>query len=423
MSCRVQSLIAFTLILLVFGLRIPDLFIHPRFWAEEGMFYYRYAMEHSFWDTLFSIQLGYFSLFANMGAALAGLLPIASAPIATTFLSLLVMLVPHLIIWCGNSELWQSSPKKWLASAVILFVGQHDELWLNSITLQFHAGLIVFLLLLEAKPSRPFIHYLLLGLAGLSGLVACLLAPLYAYRAWRHRSRYHYIMAGILIGVSIFHIAAIVWADEGLSTRMQYFHWQQRITPIFSNGVHMLLLRDSFAINNLHRMIMEHGYGMDLMLYFLLASLLCFIGLIILMLRLHRHEQRLWFVGGFLITLLLTIFLAMSGHAANPRYAYIPTAIAALSLAGGISFHLPLKHITNSIAVMLLAVVVIIHFLGFWGGFYSYHPSWPKWQHEVARWKNGEIDRLAIYPHWKHIPWYIEPVEAPINKQEKGEGA
>ena len=49
--------------------REPRLFVYPRFWAEEGTFYFRAALERGFFESLlnpFPVQYGPYLLFSKM---------------------------------------------------------------------------------------------------------------------------------------------------------------------------------------------------------------------------------------------------------------------------------------------------------------------------------------------------------------------
>ncbi len=53
--------------------RAPQLLADPRFWAEEGSRYFRYATENGFWATLFFLdpRAGYLDVTRHFSAGLA----------------------------------------------------------------------------------------------------------------------------------------------------------------------------------------------------------------------------------------------------------------------------------------------------------------------------------------------------------------
>ena len=91
-------------------LRAPWLLFAPRFFAEEGVVYFRYATSHSFLETLGAWHLGYFALVPNLGAALAALLPLPYAPYATSLVGFLVQLLPAWLV-IEDRELFRSRPR------------------------------------------------------------------------------------------------------------------------------------------------------------------------------------------------------------------------------------------------------------------------------------------------------------------------
>ncbi len=81
---------------LLMWLRAPSLLVHPRFWAEEGTYWFQYASTHSLMQDLFFLfpPSGYLNLMANIGGVLssatARFLKIEYAPLATTIAAFLV---------------------------------------------------------------------------------------------------------------------------------------------------------------------------------------------------------------------------------------------------------------------------------------------------------------------------------------------
>jgi hypothetical protein len=121
--------IFFLALFLIFGAilawRAPRLLLAPRFWAEEGSVYFKFAYEHSFLRALFFVywEAGYLYLLVNVVTAIAAhLLPLEYAPFATVYTALVIQLVPFLIILYGKSSVFTSIRKKITACLVFLFL-------------------------------------------------------------------------------------------------------------------------------------------------------------------------------------------------------------------------------------------------------------------------------------------------------------
>jgi hypothetical protein len=75
----------FLLFAFVVLLRQPALLLNPRFFCEEGMIYYAYALHHPMLDALLRTAAGYYSLVQNVSALLAAYcVPVEWAPLVTT---------------------------------------------------------------------------------------------------------------------------------------------------------------------------------------------------------------------------------------------------------------------------------------------------------------------------------------------------
>jgi hypothetical protein len=85
------------LVTLIIISRKPILLVEPRFWWDESAIHYAYAFNHSLMDTLTAVHQGYFSLINNIFSAVATrLVTIEHAPYVSTYMALLVMLLPLL---------------------------------------------------------------------------------------------------------------------------------------------------------------------------------------------------------------------------------------------------------------------------------------------------------------------------------------
>lgn len=150
-----KKLAIFLGIILAIIYRSPELFIQPRFWAEEAPTYFKYAYENSFLDGLFMVvgggEAGYLLLLGNISAVLATLVPLKYAPFVTTYFSLFIYLIPFIIILWGNSYVWDTPLKKILAVLIVLFSPSVStpEVWLNMVNSQVYCGIISLCILFE----------------------------------------------------------------------------------------------------------------------------------------------------------------------------------------------------------------------------------------------------------------------------------
>ena len=204
-------------------LRDPSLFTAPRFFAEEGVFYFRNAATGDAWAALSQTPKGYLSLFANVAAYLAALAPLQTAPLVTTLFATAVQLaILAFVIW-GPLPFLRSTGARLLLGLALLHIGQADAIWLNSISLHARLPVLTLLVLVDRREHISRTHTLgtvcLLLLAGLEGVTSCVLVPLFAWRWWRSRSRLHGLQLAALGAAAALQLALVASAP-GLDDRL-----------------------------------------------------------------------------------------------------------------------------------------------------------------------------------------------------------
>ena len=207
----------------VLVLRDPTLFTAPRFFAEEGVFYFRNAATGDAWAALSQTPKGYLSLFANVAAWLAALAPLHAAPLVTTLFAAAVQLaILAFVVW-GPLPFLRSTPARLLIGLALLYIGQADAIWLNSISLHAQLPVLTLLILLDRRGHISRAHtigtVLLLLFAGLEGVTSCVLVPLFGWRFWRSRSRLHGLQFAALGAAAALQLALVASAP-GLDDRL-----------------------------------------------------------------------------------------------------------------------------------------------------------------------------------------------------------
>ena len=231
---------------LFFGLSLwksPDIFNHPRFWAEEGSRFYAHCQGGSFWHCMAYVHGDSYQLLANTLVSLAAAAPVEDAPAVTTYLAFAVELgvVVQIVLFCREYRL---SPliAALLVAAWTVLPGRY-EVWLSATTIQWVAGISILWLLVM---PREWIERHWRGLAlwcavcGLSGVPAVLMAPIFLVRAVAGRSR-PVLGISLVLGIcAMFQLSLLVVFG---SARPFAFHplelgggflLQSVLSPIFS---------------------------------------------------------------------------------------------------------------------------------------------------------------------------------------------
>lgn len=394
-------------------LRSVHLLIHPRFWAEEGVIWFQYALEHNPWSTLVFVYnlSGYMNLAANVAAVLSGTAArighILRAPLASTIVALIIQTIPLIILCLGNSRIINSRWKLIVAGVIFLTLpSATPEIWLNSINSMSFAGLITLLLLFEENTNwRPGVRWtvrVLLVLCGLTGIYAVALAPFFLAYYFYRRSREHAVQGLILLAVGVVQAATVVYfkLHGGLPMRGEpvatlasinvlYYHvtvpvvGQELARPIFR----FFGMEDAWWVANSYPHWPDEST--------LLAGWASAILLIVILAWLCRRKcscDKLLLAGIFVLYAALTSIGALHGIAAA-RYAFLPAmAMLMLVLNNVEASGYGVKELVCSAAIAMAVSVGVIHF---------YHMemfSGPSWHDEIVKWEKDENYGMRVWP-------------------------
>ncbi|HZL99111.1 MAG TPA: hypothetical protein VFD43_02570, partial [Planctomycetota bacterium] len=210
---RTASLLLLALTAAAILLREPRLLLEPRLWGEDGSNYYRYAFQNGWLAALTYFPVngpGYYSFAQDAAAALAVALgPPERAAQIFLWISLLAQLTPALVVLFGRSYVWDTTWKRALVCALIVFSPAAGiELWLNLVIAMNHFGLAALCLLVEdlrapVSRTRAWLQRLLLVAGGLTGPWVVALTPLFVLKARSERSREARVQLGLLLAACL----------------------------------------------------------------------------------------------------------------------------------------------------------------------------------------------------------------------------
>lgn len=204
-----KNIVVLLIALIGIFLREPLYFMQPRIWAEEGSVHIQAVLDHGLIASIFLPHLGYFSLANNIitsvGFKLFGLEGIAYF---TTFASLIFMLLCISAPLYLKSKFWDDDFKRISLVFFALFLS-YQEIWLNTVNLQFYFclfGCLLFLSDIDQIDGAKFIAVsVLLLFCSMTGVTTVVLAPFYIYKCWKagwnrkHLSILFILLAGLLI--------------------------------------------------------------------------------------------------------------------------------------------------------------------------------------------------------------------------------
>lgn len=192
--------------------RSPTLLTDPRFWGEEGRYYYD-ALQTSPWSAFTLVVRGNFQLITNFGALLATAVPAVWAPAVTTYFGYaLAAACIHLFGLFARENGWSFLTAA-LATAVFALFAQGYEVYLSTVNAQWLCAItLLFLAVLRLENlsvARRAVLYVWVGICALSGVPPVMLTPFFFLAALLWRSRIHLRCALLLGAGAAIQIAVI----------------------------------------------------------------------------------------------------------------------------------------------------------------------------------------------------------------------
>ena len=385
--------------------RMPLIVLHGgRFWAEEGAVYFTNAWNRPWYDAWFAIHTGYLNFAAGFATWLALRLGGAMhAPLITVLIALALQCLPVYVILTHDFP-WRRSLLG-SAAAVLLCAMPPvtGEVWLNTITSQFHLALAAALIFAAPATQRALFRLdcIILGLAVLSSPVTSFLMPLFTLDAARRRGRNTLIPALIIFlgfcvqaTVYLFHImperghrlgAAALLAIVGLHTVVLQFTGLS-IAQSFANH-----LSDLHAA---HRVLLAGP-----------AICVGFYGVIALSIWHLRNTALARLLAALVLITFFSFYEALEGNfgvfmqiAGGQRYGFIPEVLNALLVVG---LACAARGLLQKLFVLTSVVLLVVGILMDRQGLGTF-ANGPAWQPQIAAWRRDPARVLVL---WPGNPW------------------
>ena len=400
-------LISLTLVLLTGAaivLRLPDLLIEPRFWAEEGRVYFAYALTVQPAEALFAVHQGYYSLLPNLATWLATRVPLEQAPAMTTVIAIVVQAVPALIV-ATSSAIWFAEPgRKALAVLIVLLVGAAGELHATTIAAQFHLAVATAIIYLEfstePRRARGAVLLLVLVIAGLTGVQSLMLAPFFAWRWWRD-GRYGDGFATLILGLCVVVQIFVIMGNPGEADR---FAPGEPLLPVLLNALEGLakglLVYPIAGDLGPGTRTLPHGDGI-----LLVGGLGVAAGVIAQLLLLRRGPGRDLLAAAWFIA--IVSFIGSRRMAGGDRYLEVSSILIVLALMA-LAFDNRRRQATRLCAGFAVLVALAMNAWLYQPRMASVHaPDWPSWSEEIAAWRDGQREEPRLHPQWADGAWTV----------------
>ena len=402
--------------------RYPAFFLSPRFWAEEGSRYFTnafaYAGARCWCHAFFYVdpRRGYYGLWETCATILAAnAVTLEKAPLVTTLLALGAQMIPVVLIVFG--EHFQGFYYKALAILVMLFSMPSNEIWLTTIGSKFYLALAAFIILID-RNSAPvarsssalrWIKRSVLAIAGLTGPVACVLAPMFLLVYLFERRNGEHARERLLQGM-ILGICAV------LQVLGMAFFTTEPVQPAASIGRYFFIAMFTRTPLNLllgtttaSRVWLAFNDWLLLapVRFVLVSAVIVALGgaMLVLLARAIGWKRVLLYAGAYGTMILSAYYGAlrtadMASPGVHMRYFYVPNVIFCLMLLE-VYMESGLKIGWRLALGALLALILCNGVIEFRSSIlYLYSADWPVWADEVAAWRSAGSPSESVLGIW-----------------------
>ena len=425
-------LLAATLIIIF---RYPSFILKPRMWGEESLYYETFFSNPNILDGFDAlIYPAYYILISRIVGLLASLVDPENAATVTTICGLIVLSIPLMIIFFGNSKYWSTTYQKVFLSAFLIFSCSTGEIWMNSTNVGFIMPVVTFLILMDENPGgylKIFLYSLCLFLAILTGPISLLMSPFFLYRFIQRKEPVYLIYCTLFLIFGLLQISYFLVASslEGIASpnrvlfdpisfRESYIYWisPNIIFPIF--GYFLATAFRTFAllsaqnpeqlVSLLELLPLNLGGTAELLIY-IAPLLIIFIGVItfstfIYFFKRSNIDEKVYMLILFVYLGLLLTLLSLGGHGGY-RYSYVSSFVLLFYLFQRFIFFS--SGLERSLIKSAISISLIIGVLEYYPRVISFspdfrtseEPQWPNWKNEVITWKNNPSYKVKIWPY------------------------
>jgi hypothetical protein len=401
-TIRFRVILFLSAVLLII-LREPALFIHPRLWAEEGTIFYAFALHHSLWDVFTTVHVGYLTLFNSIVSIMqVKLFSVENAAIVSTYMGLVVQLIPVYIIIFATNKFWNTSLKKIICTLIVIVV-MAPELWLNTTNSHFIFGLITFLILIISGSNlsnvQKYLFRALLLIGGLTGPASILFTPVFLLKAYREKEKEKYIQLILMSVCAIIQASVILYA-------VKYNNTYHRLTIINYKTTIYHFIVDNFSLLPHTPLLNFQIFSFELITLFGMTISVLMAYLFIIN---RKNGEYLIYIASFIIIATSSTLgsLDMSGGA---RYSYIPTCILLMIIVTETLDKYQSNDKPNYVISIILMTGLIVNIIWYkplineW----AYKPTYPKWSCEVAKWRVDSSYIPKIHPAFNDNGWPVK---------------
>jgi len=384
-------------------LKTPGIFLHPRFWAEEGSVFFRDLQGASLIDAAGYVYRGSILLPTSLGVWLATLAPLSLAPAITTYLAFAVQTGVAALIGLWGSERGLSKCVVFLLIGAWVLLPATYEVWATATNMQwtFSIAMLLVMLLPEEVLKRFAWAWRILALSsGLSGVPPCMLTPGFLVTGLRSRT---HLRLGLLLGMCAVLQLAVLIANPSSGRHLH-----------FDGGLTALLIAKSTItiLTGMHFWISTLGIGPSSSIHVIMA--LAAVGLLAFAVAAVSAatvapQSAMLLAGSSLLVATLNVLGAL-GDPWGVIWYISGRYMLFTSLAFCFLIALTSKHPRwGSIATAVLATIVIVGVFDRLSPAYWPFVEGPNWNNELSSCRPESKCRLIIWPSgFRGSTWSVD---------------
>ena len=406
---RRYELVALVLYAFVLVARAPWVLVLGRFWAEEATVHLAYAWNHSFLDALTAPQFGYCNLVANVAAIIASRVPLESAPRFTTALALLVQLIPAAMILFTSIPALSTPLRKVGALLLLLVAPANPDVYLNSINSQSVLCSAAGIILISEPGGRADRcgKWVVLGVAGLSGVAITFLAPLFWVQWWLERRRDRLTQALVLSACALLQF---VFISRGIAHEQRHLRFSSTalVGAAYGKFIAMPLMPTrpaNLQLAQLRQNAEETGALPGWVWFATAAGCAAFL---LVCWRSGNRAAMLLAAATLWVALLslcgsrdATSDLNLLAHITSAhRYYYAPQCFFLLALLASLGPRTSLPPALRVFGALWLGAALLVGMVNFACGPLEWPSifSGPAWSSQVEQWRKDPSKPLAVWP-------------------------
>ena len=181
--------------------RLPGVFLHPQFFAEDGWVWYEQAYNLHWLRSLAIPQAGCLYIFPRLVAGISLLLPMQWAPLIMNFAGAVIQALPVSALLSCRCSSWGPLPVRMWMAALYIAIPDAPEIHVVLTNAVWHLALLQALLAFSVPPLSwrgRISDILLFGIAGLTGPFSILLLPAVVAYWWCRRHRWTLVVITLM---------------------------------------------------------------------------------------------------------------------------------------------------------------------------------------------------------------------------------